>query len=70
MASVQAGESWRPWPFGDDKPGKPDRVIAMWTDTVLTRSDTPPVRGFGGRLMFYEGKNESPVKVEGMLVVY
>ncbi|MFZ1935988.1 MAG: hypothetical protein WAU84_19845 [Thermoguttaceae bacterium] len=70
VASVQAGESWRPWPFGDDKPGKPDRVIAMWTDTVLTRSDTPPVRGFGGRLMFYEGKNESPVKVEGMLVVY
>ncbi len=69
-ASAAAGEPWRPWPFGEDKPCKPDRVIALWTDTVLTRSDSPPVRGFGGRLMFYEGKNEKPIKVEGTLVVY
>ena len=57
------------WPFGDET-GKPDRVIALWTDTVLTRGGTPPVRGFGGRLMFYEGKKESPCKVDGVLVVY
>jgi hypothetical protein len=69
-SAVQGAESWRPWPFNDDKPGKPDRVIALWTDTVLTRTNTPPVRGFGGRLMFYEGKKESPIKVEGTLVVY
>jgi len=69
--AVEGAESWRPWPFnGDNKPGKPDRVIAMWTDTVLTRADSPPVRGFGGRLMFYEGKKETPIKVEGVLVVY
>ncbi len=70
LAAAAHAELWRPWPFGDDKPGKPERVVAMWTDTVLTRSDTPPVRGFGGRLMFYEGKKESPIKVEGTLVVY
>jgi hypothetical protein len=64
-ASVEAAV----WPF-EDGPGKPDKVIALWTDTVLTRSDTPPVRGFGGRLMFYEGKQDKPVKVEGVLVVY
>jgi hypothetical protein len=64
-ASVEGG-----WPFGDDKSEKPDRVIALWSDTILTRSDTPPVRGFGGRLMFYEGKKEKPVKVDGVLVVY
>jgi hypothetical protein len=68
---ASGGEAWRPWPFkGDDKPGKPDKVVALWTDTVLNRSNTPPVRGFGGRLMFYEGKKENPVKIDGMLVVY
>ena len=59
------------WPFGkDEKPGKPDKVVAIWTDTVLTQVDEAPQRGFGGRLMFYEGKNESPVKAEGTLVIY
>ncbi len=63
--------TWRPWPFNkEEKPGKPDRVIASWTDTVMTKAGEPPVRGFGGRLMFYEGKNEKPVKIDGTLIVY
>jgi hypothetical protein len=63
--------AWEVWPFNkEDKPGKPDKVIVMWSDTVLTRSDRPPMRGFGGRLMFYEKDKEDSIKVEGTLVVY
>ena len=64
-------KAWRPWPFHkDDKPGKPDKIVVLWTDTVLTQANQPPRRGFGGRLMFYEGKKEDPIKVEGTLIVY
>ena len=60
-----------PWPFNkEEKPGKPDRIMALWNDTVMTQPNQPPIRGFGGRLMFYEGKKEAPVKIEGTLVVY
>jgi hypothetical protein len=59
-----------PWPFADDKPAKPEKVVAIWTDTVLYQPGQPPVRGFGGRLMFFEAKNDKPVKVDGTLVIY
>lgn len=63
--------TWRPWPFNkDEKPGKPEKIIAVWTDTVATTANQPPLRGFGGRLMFYDGKKEAAIKVEGTLVVY
>jgi len=60
-----------PW-FGDkdDKPVAPTKVVAVWKDAVLHRSDQAPVRGFGGRLMFYDNKSKEPVRVEGDLVVY
>ena len=59
------------WPLkSEEKPGKPDKIVAMWTDTVLYQTGQPPTRGFGGRLMFYEGKKEKPVKAEGNLVIY
>ena len=65
------GDGWAPWPFHHDEPfGKPDRVTALWTDAVANTAGQPPVRGFGGRLMFYEGRSDTPVKVEGTLVVY
>lgn len=71
LAPAARGEGWPYWPFKkDDKPGKPDKIITLWSDTVLTQAGRPPIRGFGGRLMFYEGKKEDPVKVEGTLVVY
>ena len=70
LAPAAHGEGW-PWPFNsEEKPGKPDKIIAFWSDTVLTQTGRPPIRGFGGRLMFYEGKKEEPIKVEGTLVVY
>jgi hypothetical protein len=71
LVPAARGDGWPYWPFKkEDKPGKPDKIVAYWNDTVLTQTGRPPIRGFGGRLMFYEGKNEEPVKVEGNLVVY
>ncbi len=70
LAAV-AQAAWPPWPFGsNDKPGQPKKVIALWTDTVLTQANQPPVRGFGGRLMFYDGQSDKPIKVDGTLVVF
>jgi hypothetical protein len=58
------------WPFvSEDKPEMPHRIAAMWTDTVLSKANEPPVRGFGGRLYFYD-QNDKAVKVDGSLVVY
>jgi hypothetical protein len=54
----------------DDSPGKPEKIVAIWVDTVLNRTGEPPVRGFGGRLMFYEAGKPDPVKIDGKLVVY
>ena len=70
LAPAARGDGWPYWPFNQDKPGKPDKITTLWSDTILTQTGRPPIRGFGGRLMFYEGKNEEPVKVEGTLVVY
>ncbi len=71
LAPAARGDGWSVWPFKkEEKPGKPDKIVALWNDTVLTQTGRPPMRGFGGRLMFYEGKNEDPIKVEGNLVVY
>ena len=65
------GDGWSFWPFNkEDQPGKPDKVSCFWNDTILTQAGQPPIRGFGGRLMFYQGKSEDPIKVEGTLVVY
>jgi hypothetical protein len=70
-SAAESTESWAPWPFHHEEPaGKPDRVTALWNDAVATTAGQTPVRGFGGRLMFYEGKSDIPVKVDGTLIVY
>ncbi len=60
-----------PWKLDDDEyVAPPDRLVAMWADTVLHQSGGPAIRGFGGRLMFH-GKDEGrPVKANGKLIVY
>ncbi len=71
LAPAAHGDGWPYWPFNkEEKPGKPDKIIAMWSDTILTQTGRPPIRGVGGRLMFYEGKKDEPIKVEGTLMVY
>jgi len=59
-----------PWVGGEDKPGVPVKVVAVWTDTVLRHSDRPAERGFGGRLMFYGEEDNESIKIDGSLVVY
>lgn len=47
----------------------PSHMIAIWTPDVMTQPNVPPTRGFGGRLYFYNEKNQA-VPVEGQLMVY
>jgi hypothetical protein len=49
---------------------RPMKVVAFWTDTVRTADGQPAMRGFGGRLMFYDSKTNRPLKVAGTLVIY
>jgi hypothetical protein len=59
------------WPFAsEDPPGTPTRIVASWTDTVLYQPNQVPMRGFGGRLLFYSGDKPEPIKVGGTLTVY
>jgi hypothetical protein len=49
--------------------GVPVKMAAIWSPAVLNRPGEPPMRGFGGRLYFYDAQNQ-PVAVEGQLMVY
>jgi len=60
-----------PWGAGKDGNMKPPmKVVAVWTDTVLSEGMRPATRGFGGRLMFYDSEGGKPIKVKGTLMVY
>ncbi|QDT05531.1 hypothetical protein K227x_39310 [Rubripirellula lacrimiformis] len=48
----------------------PTRMMVMWADTILHQPQQPGVRGFGGRIYFYNGQDADPVKVDGGLAVY
>lgn len=52
------------------KPQVPTRMTDFWTDTVLYQPGLPGVRGFGGRIMFYNDSGETPIMVEGTLTVF
>ena len=49
--------------------GEPLRMAAVWTPDILSTAGVAPTRGFGGRLFFYNNKNQA-VPVQGELVVY
>ena len=51
------------------KPEEPARMIAIWSDAIYTEAGKPPIRGFGGRLYFYNRDNNA-IPVDGQLVVY
>ncbi len=52
------------------KPKAPVRATAMWTDTILNQSRQVGVRGFGGRVMFYDADSKEPIIVDGTVTVY
>lgn len=60
-------------PWGNKKKEEkvvPDRILAVWTDTVLHQQGQKGVRGFGGRVYFYEKEKTDPIEVDGSLAVY
>lgn len=63
-----------PWDsafFGKDKEaGVPDRMLVVWSDTVLHQPGKPGTRGFGGRVYFYRDGKKDPISVDGQLTVY
>jgi hypothetical protein len=60
-----------PWVQGKDgKFEQPMKVVAVWTDTVMTQENRGATRGFGGRLMFYGAQENQPIKVAGTLTIY
>jgi len=58
-----------PWSGSSPKPQDPTRMVDVWTDEVLNQPGLPPVRGFGGRVMFYRGDDNTPITVDGTLTV-
>src|SRR6476469_1287130 len=47
----------------------PTKMAVIWTPAVLNQAGQVPTRGFGGRIYFYDAKNNA-VSVEGQLVIY
>jgi len=47
----------------------PVKMAVIWSPAVFNQIGKQSTRGFGGRIYFYDHKNE-PVAVEGQLVVY
>lgn len=59
------------WPWKKEAPAEvPDRILAVWSDSVLHQPGKPGVRGFGGRLYFYQSDGTDPIDVDGGLAVY
>lgn len=48
---------------------QPVRIVSFWSEMMLNSGTQKPVRGFGGRVYFYN-KSGKPVKVDGELSVY
>ncbi len=48
---------------------KPVTMTAIWTDSVYEKAGEPAVKGFGGRIFFYNA-NDKLVKAEGELIIY
>jgi len=53
-----------------DKKANPERILTIWADAVLHQPGRPGVRGFGGRVYFYEEGKPDPIRVDGALTVY
>ena len=49
--------------------GTPERMAVLWSSTAMSGRDGKAIRGFGGRIYFYDKKNK-PIRVDGELTVY
>lgn len=76
FATPAARAEWpKLWPTSsknDIKESKyqaPAKMAVIWSPAMFNQVGQQSTRGFGGRIYFYNGKNE-PIPVEGQLVVY
>lgn len=64
-------KSMVPWGKRKEDPKVlPDHILAVWTDTVLHQPSQKGIRGFGGRVYFYEKDKPDPIEVHGSLAIY
>ncbi|QEG23211.1 hypothetical protein [Mariniblastus fucicola] len=49
--------------------GTPEKMLAIWKDSVRTHPGKPAMRGFGGRIFLYD-QSGAPIRAEGELVIY
>lgn len=47
----------------------PQRLVTVWSEAAYTVAGTQPIRGFGGRIYFFNEAHK-PVEVTGQLTVY
>src|SRR5262245_15116638 len=57
-----AKEKEKPYP-------QPAKMVVIWSPAMYTQPGQAPTRGFGGRIYFYNAKEEA-IPVDGQLVVY
>ena len=64
--------NWKkPWSAGEEKPkDQADRILAIWSDTILHQANEPGIRGFGGRVFFYRDGETDPIEVDGGVAIY
>lgn len=48
---------------------QPTKMAVMWSHDVLSAPGTPPTRGFGGRIYFYNDRSQT-IPVDGELIVH
>ncbi len=68
-ASLDLTESF-PWPGSGPDFQVPNRMTDIWTYTVRRHPGERSVRGFGGRIMFFNDDDDKPIKVDGTLTVF
>src|SRR5262245_13271402 len=73
--SPSVAADWKSW-FAYGEPTvkettypPPARMAILWSPAMLNEAGKTPMRGFGGRVYFYDAKNK-PIAVEGQMVVY
>jgi hypothetical protein len=52
------------------EPKLPEWIVDVWSDGVLSEPGMTPIRGFGGRIMFYGSQDKKPMMVDGTFTVF
>ena len=59
-----------PWQEKEEELTPPERIVSIWTDTVLHQPGAAAIRGFGARVLVYGAEESKPIKVDGTFIVY